>query len=134
MKGLSSMQRTLKAMRADGRICGITEYWNAFSKTKCDLFGFVDILALDLTGKIIAVQATTGNCHRGHIKKINDERNEIAKSSLLAGGFIELWSWRHVKIKRGMKATKCLPRITDITIENNELIFNERKNNAKLNR
>lgn len=145
-KGLSPTQRTLRALREQGRIAAITEKWNPWAGplkkdrdgnlvdgsrvgVRQDLFGFVDVLTLDPARGFVAVQACSGN-PRSHIRKIcgesprsgdvgedhrQDEIYEAARAWLIAGGFIEVWCWRKVLVKRGGKAKVWAPRVTEIT-------------------
>ncbi len=122
-------QRTLKAMKEQGRICGIVEKFNRFVGAhgiRQDLFGFIDIIAIDPELGIVAIQSC-GQAFSDHIRKLSEERNEIV-FEWLKHSRLELWGWRKVKIKRGGKAMRWKPRISDITInERGELVFTERK-------
>jgi hypothetical protein len=44
----SPAQRTLQALRRDGYLAAVAEKWNAFSRTRADLFGFADVLAVSV--------------------------------------------------------------------------------------
>jgi len=115
-KGLSATQRTLRCLREQGRICGIVERFNAHVGPfgiRQDLFGYIDILALDPQRGIIAIQSC-GQSFAEHARKILE--NEIAPEWLKAGGKIELYGWRKVKLKRGMKAERWMPRIREFTL------------------
>lgn len=57
---MSPCQRTLKKMRADGWLCAITEHWNPWSKTRNDLFGFIDVLCIK-GDQMLAVQTTSAS-------------------------------------------------------------------------
>lgn len=67
----SPTQLTLKLMRERGYVCEITERWNSFTRTRHDLFNFIDVLCIR-KGEIVGVQTTS----RGHIahrrKKIQE--------------------------------------------------------------
>jgi len=119
-KGLSYMQRTLKAQRAQGRKCEVVErripiYGQAFSKSQ-DLFNIIDIIALDPELGIVGVQAC-GNDFAPHVKKITIEHAQDTIDWLEAGGALELWGWRKVKVKRGGKAMVWKPRVRVFTME-----------------
>lgn len=122
MKGLSPTQRTLRALREIGRIVANTEKWvinprhpgGGFRK---DLFGFIDVEALDPERGIIGIQSCGSN-FAGHYKKITDsECTENVIEWLKCGGKLELWGWRKVKLNRGGKAMRWKPRIQEITLE-----------------
>lgn len=42
----SPLQRTMKMMREQGYMAEKVEFWNCFSKTRHDLFGIIDVLAV----------------------------------------------------------------------------------------
>ena len=119
MSKISPTQRTLRELKAQGRLCGIVERFNSFVGKfgiRQDLFGFIDIIALDTERGIIGVQSC-GQSYSAHLNKIIEERNQEAFEWLRCGGKIELWGWRKVKLKRGGKAERWMPRIQEITIE-----------------
>ena len=99
----SPTQLSLKKLREEGYTCWITEHWNNWSKTRQDLFGFIDILALK--GKeTLAVQTTTATNMSARVKKIADHENVGAVRD--AGWSIHCHGWHqddkkkwHCKIK-----------------------------------
>ncbi len=92
--------RTLALLRKEGKIVDVTEKWNAFTRQRKDLFGFIDLIALDTTNKITwGIQCTsTGNIN-ARIKKICSECRENALAWLNAGNMIEVIGWS----KKGKK-------------------------------
>ena len=66
---MSPTQRSLKALRERGYTAAVTEHWNAYSKVRQDLFGFIDILAIsgDIT---LAVQTTSSTNVAARVAKI----------------------------------------------------------------
>ena len=129
MAGLSPTQRTLKAMREQGRLCGIVEKFNQYGGKfgiRQDLFGFIDIIALDPEQGIVAVQSC-GQDFSGHVKKLLEERNEMVYEWLKHAP-CELWGWRKVKLKRGGTAMRWKPRIADLKVDaEGTLSIEERK-------
>jgi len=113
-KGLSSVQRTLRKCREQGRYVDKVEWWNSYAMRRVDAFNFIDILAIE-TDCIVAIQACGQTGHAEHKRKIID--NEYAKAWIEAGGKIELWSWRKIKKFRGSKMMTWQPRIEEISIE-----------------
>ena len=104
MAGISPTQRTLKAMREQGRLCGIVEKFQQYGGkfgVRQDLFGFIDIIAIDPEDGIVAIQST-GMDWSGHIKKLTEERND-AVYEWLKHAPLELWAWRKVKLKEEEK-------------------------------
>ena len=120
MGNISPTQRTLKANRNLGRICGIVERWQQYGGKfgiRQDLFGFIDIIAIDEHYGIVGIQST-GQDFSGHVKKIM-ELEEIVKK-WLDHAPLELWSWRKVKKVRGGKAMIWKPRVADFYIDSNK--------------
>jgi predicted TIM-barrel fold metal-dependent hydrolase len=128
MSSLSPTQRTLAAQRELGRHVGVVERFNRFAGThgiRQDLFGFIDLIALDPVEGIIAIQSC-GQDFAGHIRKMTEERNE-AMYDWLKHAPCELWGWRKVKLKRGGKAVRWKPRIADFYLQGPEVKLEERK-------
>lgn len=115
-------------MREQGRLCGIVEKFQQYGGkfgVRQDLFGFIDIIAIDPTQGIVAIQSC-GQDYSGHVKKLTEERNE-AVFEWLKHAPCELWAWRKVKLKRGGKAMRWMPRIADVIISNGNIVVTERK-------
>jgi len=118
-KSLSSVQRTLRELRNQGRIAAVVERWNQHAGPhgiRQDLFGFIDVIALDPERGIVGVQACTSD-FAAHRRKILEDCTEQVEAWLQCGGKVELWGWRKVKVKRGGKAMRWKPRVEDITLE-----------------
>ena len=91
-KSLSPTQRTLRELRDQGRICGIVERFNRFAGThgiRQDLFGFIDIIALDTERGIVGIQSC-GQSFSEHRRKIVEDCNEAVFEWLRCGGKVEL--------------------------------------------
>lgn len=124
-RGLSSVQRTLRACREQGRFVEKVEQWISYggpntkprpgmpAGTRRDAFGFIDIIAID-TDAIVAIQACTSS-RKAHYVKIME--NDFSLPWIKAGGRIELWSWSKRKLVRGGKAVRWTPKIEQITKE-----------------
>ena len=72
MAGISPTQRTLKANKDLHRDCGIVERWQQYGGKfgiRQDLFGFIDIIAIDPEQGIVGIQST-GQDWAGHVTKI----------------------------------------------------------------
>ena len=127
---MTPTQRTLAALRDQGRIPGIVERFNTFigpHGIRQDLFGFIDIIAIDPTQGIVAVQSC-GQDFSGHVTKIMVEKKDIV-TLWVTHAPLELWGWRKVKKKRGGKAMVWKPRVADITLVDGQLNLIKRKNN-----
>lgn len=116
-KGLSPTQRTLRALRLDGKIAAITEHWNPHAGIRQDLFGFIDLVCLDPVHGIVGVQCCAGSGHAAHRRKILEERADIATEWLRCGGKIEIHSWSKRKLVRGGKAERWASRVEIVTLE-----------------
>ena len=118
MKGLSPTQRTLRALRERGLVCAIVEKWNRFAGPhgiRQDLFGIIDILALDPQRGVVGVQST-GQDFAGHFRKLTEERPQECLDWLSTPGTaLELWAWRKVKAQRGGRQLLWQPRILILT-------------------
>lgn len=115
MAKTSNTQRTLKALRDQGCVCGMVERFNPHAGPfgiRIDLFGFLDIIAVDDT--IRGIQSC-GQSFAEHDRKIL--ANDVAPKWLAAGGIIELWGWRKLLKKRGGKQKIWVPRIKIYTME-----------------
>jgi len=120
-------QRTIRELRQQGIKCAIVEKWNAYIKIRQDLFGIIDIIALDPEKGVIGVQST-GQDFSGHVLKLRDEKAQDTFDWLsIPGTSLELWGWRKVKKVRGGKQMIWKPRVGDFYIKNGYVEFKERK-------
>ena len=118
MKRLNYTQKTLRYLREQGLIVDKAERFNPYAGKfgiRQDLFGFIDLIALDPQEGIIGIQSTSGNQHSKHRKAIIE--NENVEEWLKCGGKIWLISWSKKKIKRDGKALRWFPRVEKITLE-----------------
>lgn len=126
-KGISSTQRTLRAMREEGRICAIVEKWNSWGKRedgkgapgiRVDLFGIIDVLALDPERGVVGVQCCSGGTFPAHYRKLTEDKAQNTHDWLSTPGTaLEIWAWRKILKVRGGKAKIWVPRIQEITLE-----------------
>jgi hypothetical protein len=116
---MTPTQRTIRELKNQGRKCGIVERFNSFvgpHGIRQDLFGIIDIIALDPERGVIGVQAC-GQDFSGHYKKITiDRAQETIDWLMTPGAVLELWGWRKVKLKRGGKAMRWKPRVREILL------------------
>lgn len=120
MSSLTPTQRTLRELRQQGRVAAIVERWNAYAGEhgiRQDLFGIIDVLALDPERGVVGVQST-GLDFAAHFRTLTQERvQEVTDWLRTPGTSLELWGWRKVKLHRGGKAERWQPRIRVITLE-----------------
>jgi hypothetical protein len=93
MAKMSPTQLSLKHLRESGwTTLAIVEYWNPFARVRKDLFGFIDILAINDEGEVLAVQTTSYTNINARCKKIaeNDNVGSVRK----ANWAIQVHGWR----------------------------------------
>lgn len=108
--------RTLQLLKKEGKIAEVSEKWNAFTNQRKDLFGFIDIVALDATNKgTWGIQCTSTSNVNARINKIQNECKDNAIAWLKAGNHIEVIGWS----KKGPKGKRKLwtPTRKTITLE-----------------
>ena len=71
---ISPTQRTLKRLRDSGDypLVSIVERWNAFAKIRQDLFGIIDLLAVDSKGNTVGIQVTSYSNISARVNKMED--------------------------------------------------------------
>jgi hypothetical protein len=74
---VSPTQRTLKRLRDSGDypLIAIVEHWNSFAKIRQDLFGIIDLLAIDNKGTTIGIQVTSYSNISARIKKLENSNS-----------------------------------------------------------
>lgn len=114
---MTPTSRTLKLLKKEGKTVAISEHWNAFTKQRKDLFGFIDIVALEIN-KTWGVQCTSTSNMSARIKKITNECKDHALAWLKAGNFIEVIGWA----KKGSKNKRKTWQVTrkNITLDDFE--------------
>ena len=116
---MTPTQRTLRALREQGRVCAIVERWNQHvgpHGVRQDLFGIIDVLALDPERGVVGVQSC-GENFAAHERLMLEERAQACIDWLSTPGTaLELWGWRKVKLKRGGKAMRWQPRMREFTL------------------
>ena len=87
---MTPTQRSLAALRELGYLVEVVEKWNSFTRTRKDLWGWADLLAIR-RGEVLAVQVTSeGVANR--VKKIMD--SETIGRVREAGVRVEVHGWR----------------------------------------
>lgn len=78
--------------------CEVVERWNAFARIRQDLFGIIDIVALD-EQQTLGVQTTSWTNVSARVKKIAD--SPYLPALLRAGWVLEVHGW-----KKGLSTPK----------------------------
>ena len=105
---VSPTQRTLKRLRESGEypLVQVVERWNAFAKIRQDLFGIIDILAIDHKGVVTGLQVTSYSNMSSRVRKITE--SPALPFLRTADWVILVEGWRK-------KDNKWISRIVDIS-------------------
>ena len=118
---MSPTQRTIRQLKTQGVVCGIVERFNAHvgpHGIRQDLFGIIDIIALDPQRGVVGIQACAGSGYSSHYQKLTTERAQDTQNWLeTPGTSLHIWAWRKIKKKRGGKAMIWSPRVVEITMD-----------------
>ena len=102
---MTPTQRSLKALRELGYLVEVVEKWNSFTRTRKDLWGWADLLAVR-RNEVLAVQVTSeGVANR--VAKVSE--SETVGRVREAGIRIEVHGWR--KNARG----RYVQRVVDLS-------------------
>jgi hypothetical protein len=89
----SPTRRTLEHLRKAGFVLvDVVEKWIPGANIRRDLFGIIDVLAVDANGAITGVQATSGDNVAARVAKITD--SDAVHILRLAGWRIVVHGWR----------------------------------------
>ena len=83
-------QRVLKSLRDDSYYAEVVERWDAFSRRRHDLFGFIDILAVG-HGETKAIQVTSRDNMSS--RRIKMQSSPVLAALIEAGWSVELWGY-----------------------------------------
>lgn len=92
----SPTSRSLKWLRDKGFEAQVVEKWNAFAKVRIDLFGWIDIVAVN-GFHIVGVQTTTLSNTKARLLKAKG--NKALRKWMLGGGVLFLHGWAKKKGK-----------------------------------
>jgi len=112
-------------------VAAIVEKFDAYAGPhglRRDLFGIIDVLALDPQTGIIGVQSC-GNSYSEHVRKILEDRaQETVEWLSTPGTSFELWSWRKILRNRGGKQRIWSPRVASITLDSSgDIVITEHR-------
>lgn len=129
---MSPTQRTLAAQKKLGRTCQVVEKWNPYGGARkpdgtavgnrVDLFGVIDVIALDPVHGIIGIQATSGGNVMARVHKSLAEPRLV--EWLRCNGRFEVWGWRKL-------GNRWHPRVVDVRLDGESVTFQERDEPAK---
>lgn len=93
-KGTSPTRRTLKILRDSGYTAEVVERFNHYTKTRHDLWGCLDVLAMGEDKGILGVQATAAGVSSRVAKIVAlEEENGQPGRWLRSGGRLEVWGF-----------------------------------------
>lgn len=87
-------QRSQLRWKEQGYLVANVEKWNAFTKTRHDLYGCIDILAIG-NKETVAIQTTSKNNMSSRIRKIED--SEVLTVMLESNWRVVVEGWYKVK-------------------------------------
>jgi hypothetical protein len=102
----SPTQRSLKYLRTLGYSAAVVEHWNMFARIRQDLFGWIDIVAVHVEGRIVGVQTTSAPNAAARVKKAKG--NEALFNWISAGGELHVHGWKKVKNRWALTVQKSL--------------------------
>lgn len=117
---MSPTARTLAELRKQGFEAAVVESWNHITKTRRDLFGHLDLLAIR-PGETLGVQATSGSNVAARVKKIQAEPRAVVW--LKAGNRLEVWGWRKLAKPVNRKSWTC--RVVRLELRDGEICQTE---------
>lgn len=71
----------------------VVERWVPQARKRVDLFGFIDIIAIDGDGNTYGIQATSGDHVSDRVTKIQTECLPEFARTVMARWHIEVWGW-----------------------------------------
>lgn len=92
-RSASPTARTLDHLRKQGFLAAVVERRLPYGFTTIDLFGFIDVVALDGLPGLLGVQTTSQANAAARVKKITDECRAAARRWLAAGNRVEVHGW-----------------------------------------
>ncbi len=120
----SPVERTLKLIREQGGFPWIVERYIHQRKLKIDLLHIIDLIALSSEG-IQGWQVCGSDFGTHKVEMLEEQRENTIKWLETPSISLFLIGWRKLKVRRGGKAMCWRPRIGQISLENDELRFEE---------
>lgn len=99
-----NVHRTIKQLKDQGITAKSVEKYNPYVGIRQDLFGFIDLIALDHNRGVIGIQVCSHGELNAHNEKFWNLRPEVTDWLKTPGTHLEMWGWR--KLKRRLKSGK----------------------------
>lgn len=87
----SPTQRTLAECRRRGWLAQVVERWIPQARKRVDLFGCIDLVAIDTDNRLWGIQACAGSSHAARRAKALEEQR--LERWLSTGARFAVWSW-----------------------------------------
>lgn len=92
----SPTSRTLEVLRSYDVLAEVVERWNPHARVRHDLFGFIDVLAVDpMRTGCLGIQATSASNMASRVRKVLEHPS--ARTFLEAQNGLQVWGWRQVE-------------------------------------
>ena len=105
---MSPTQRTLAWLRERHYTAAVVEHWNPHARRRVDLFGCLDILALDGEVGVLGIQVTTTSNLAARYRKIREECAIVMREWLDCRNRLQIHGWS----KKGARGTRKLWTLT----------------------
>lgn len=124
---VKSSTRAMIEARRRGWTPGVVERRLPRGFTTVDLFGFIDIVAMDDKDGVVAIQACGATDVTPHLMKMthDPEVAPLVAKWLARDNRLVLWSFRKLKVKRGGVAVRWAVREIRAALENGAVIWKE---------
>lgn len=110
--------RSLAYLRKGGALAQVVERYNPHAKRRVDLFGFIDIVAVDDTVKgVIGVQTTTTGNVSHRLTKLRVECAPKMQRWLYCGNMLVIHGWA----KRGARGMRKVWTLTERIVTSEDL-------------
>jgi len=103
----------------------MVERFNAYSGKRNDLLGCIDYLAMAPGKKIVGIQSFTSGWSEHERKIIKEWPEELIFWLSLKNTSFWFIGWRRLKLKRGGKAYRVVPRLGKVKLKKGKLILIE---------
>jgi hypothetical protein len=120
---MSPTARSLAHLRKGGALAQVVERYNPHAKRRVDLFGFIDIVALDVINYrgCLGVQSTTTENISHRLDKLRTECRSAMGAWLDAGNALHIHGWS----RKGPRGQRKLWTLTERVITTDDLITAE---------
>jgi hypothetical protein len=109
---MSPTQRSLAWLRRRGATAAVVERYNPHAKRRVDLFGFIDLVALDGGQGVLGIQTTSADHVSHRLAKLREECAEAMERWLNAGNRLVIHGWA----KQGPRGRRKLWTLREVVV------------------